>query len=357
MAAATRPGPADARVPCPLCGGLIHPIAGRCKHCKGDLREYRSTRPAAGATLPALNLPSPATNGTGANHGHAGPAGALNGHGNGHGAATNGYHAPRAQQQQQQQSLAEAFAAAAPIPLPARPGPAEAVPILPPRPTGNYAAPAPRASWKSWPVIVIILAVIAIVAAVVLMLFPPGGSAAKDEGTNHSLQPAPDRMDTNPAPATPRQPPSTDPDPWSRGGGGGTAPTKPPSAQAAPDDPDIDDPDVDDALTSRDPFSRRGGGAGGIGGLGGFASPRAGMLYSIIKHACTRLASCNVTSPQTRALCDVYARVPATTPSCAAATRCLRSIDDLSCDALGNDASALWQLKDKLDECADAMSC
>ncbi|HEY1553535.1 MAG TPA: hypothetical protein VGF94_01815 [Kofleriaceae bacterium] len=36
------PRTADARVPCPLCGGLIHPIAGRCKHCKQDLTELRA---------------------------------------------------------------------------------------------------------------------------------------------------------------------------------------------------------------------------------------------------------------------------------------------------------------------------
>src|SRR5438045_2510286 len=61
MAAAARPGPPDprdardGRVPCPLCGGLIHPIAGKCKHCKADLTAYRSAPPAASAPLPALH--------------------------------------------------------------------------------------------------------------------------------------------------------------------------------------------------------------------------------------------------------------------------------------------------------------
>src|SRR5215467_11037283 len=58
MAAAARPGPPearDARVPCPLCGGLIHPIAGKCKHCKADLSAYRAARPAANTPLPALH--------------------------------------------------------------------------------------------------------------------------------------------------------------------------------------------------------------------------------------------------------------------------------------------------------------
>ncbi len=220
--------------------------------------------------------------------------------------------------------------------------------ILPPRPTGRIVAPAPRSSWKSWPVIVIILAVIAIVTAVVLMLFPPGG-AARDEGTNNSLQPAPERMDTNPspAPATPRQPPSTSPDPWSRRGGG-TAPT-PPTPTPPPDDPDIDDPDVDDALASRDPFSRRGGTLG---------MRSTSMLYSIVKHACTRIAACGTTNTQTKQLCDLYTRVPSVPPpSCSAATRCLRSIDEMSCDIPLDDPSSLLKLKDRFTDCADALGC
>jgi peptidyl-prolyl cis-trans isomerase A (cyclophilin A) len=43
-----------ARIPCPACGGLVHPISGRCKHCKADLHALRGSRPAAAAQLPAL---------------------------------------------------------------------------------------------------------------------------------------------------------------------------------------------------------------------------------------------------------------------------------------------------------------
>ena len=342
MAAVTRPGPADARLPCPLCGGLIHPIAGRCKHCKGDLRSMRTTRPAAGATLPALSSagaasPAPA------------PAnGNVWGRPNGHAAAAP--QPPQPQPQPQPPSLVQAVAAAAPIPLAIHAGPADAVPILPPRPTGRHPAPAPRASWKSWPVIVIILAVIAIVTAIVLMLFPPGG--ARDEGTRNSVQPAPDRMDTNPAPATPRQPPSTNPDPWSRGGGAGSgaAPGKPPDD----DDRDIDDPSIDDALANRDPLSRRGGlGAGGFG----LGSAGTDMLYSIFKHGCARVSTCGSSNAQLETLCQAFSsRPPVAPPACSAATRCLRSIDQLSCDAL-EDAQSLYQLRYKLTDCVDAMSC
>jgi hypothetical protein len=335
MAAVPRFGPADARIPCPLCGGLIHPIAGRCKHCKNDLRSMRSTRPAAAAQLPALH--------------HAAPAPAVNGHARGPMAEAaprvNGYHAAPPHDPPPP-SLVQAVAAAAPIPMAIHHGPADAVAILPPRPTGRFTAPAPRASsWKSWPVIVIVLAVIAIVTAIVLMLFPPGG-APRDEGTNNSLQPAPDRMDTNPTPSTPRQPPSTNPDPWSRRGGGS------PSAPTPPDDPDIDAPDVDDALATRDPFSRRGGGGGALG------MQSTSMLYSIVRHACTRITTCGTTTPQTKQLCDLYTRVPSVSPpSCPAATRCLRSIDEMSCDLKIEDASSVLQLKDKFTDCSDALRC
>lgn len=330
-------------MPCPLCGGLIHPIAGRCKHCKGDLRTTRSTRPAAAATLPSLTpVPGAHANGRPTTNGASAPATG----------------APAAAPAQ---SLVQAVAAAAPIPLAIHHGPVDAVAILPPRPTGRHPAAAPRSSWKSWPVLVIILAVVAIVTAVVLMVFPPGGPKT-DEGSRNSLTPAPDRMDTNPtpAPSTPRQPPSTSPDPWSRRGGGSG-----PGAQVDPpaDDPDIDSPDVDDAIT-RDPLARRGG--GGLGGLGGGSLGGGGtlgtrgtdMLYTIVKQACSKAQACSISNAQVRALCDQYARYPhVTPPRCPAAARCLRSIDDLSCDASLDDPLSLLQLPQKLSDCADAMSC
>ena len=135
-----QPGVAEARVPCPLCGGLIHPVAGRCKHCKQDLTALRSGRPSAAAPLPALQ--------------QAAPVATL-----------------VANESSQ--------------------------PILPPRPTGRLATmqPGPRAAWASWPVIVIIIAVIAILVAVVVRAWP-----AHDSGPEHTLQPppAPERMNTDP---------------------------------------------------------------------------------------------------------------------------------------------------------------
>lgn len=41
------------RVPCPLCGLPVHPIAGRCRHCRSDLtRVPRPTTPTTASTSP-----------------------------------------------------------------------------------------------------------------------------------------------------------------------------------------------------------------------------------------------------------------------------------------------------------------
>lgn len=42
------------RVACPACGAAIHPIAGRCRHCRADLTRRRDDGPqTAAATAPA----------------------------------------------------------------------------------------------------------------------------------------------------------------------------------------------------------------------------------------------------------------------------------------------------------------
>jgi hypothetical protein len=59
MAVPARPAsPADARVACPTCGGLIHPVAGRCKHCKTDLSAAHATRLARHAAPQVAALPA-----------------------------------------------------------------------------------------------------------------------------------------------------------------------------------------------------------------------------------------------------------------------------------------------------------
>jgi hypothetical protein len=210
MATAARPtNPADLRVPCPLCGGAVHPIAGRCKHCKQDLTAHRGARPHAAVPLPAL-VAAPA-------------APAIEKRTNGHSVPI----AVAAREISQPQS------------------------ILPPRPTGrSIDAQERRAAWRSWPVVVIGLAVVAIVAAVVLMLWPDNRADAK----RLPPPPAPERMDTNPvaphaqavpppqqqhAPQAPQAPQPPQPP---RGNHAGTDPWDDPAPRPRdPDDDSLDD--------------------------------------------------------------------------------------------------------------------
>lgn len=306
MAAAARPGPSDARVPCPQCGGLVHPIAGRCKHCKADLAAYRSARPAAQAALPPL-AQLPASPPPVVVPGHAAympvPAGAV---------ATR---APRTRSDDDSQ------------------------PILPPRPTARMQGAAPKRSLLAhWPVIVIVLAVVAIAVAVALMLWP-----AKDKGDpkTSAPMPAPERMDTNPLapqgsltpppPSHPQQPAPPDPpaaDPWANGNG---------AAPAAPD------PNLDPADPLHDPFAAQGG------------APAAQFSMTILKHACDRLATCGNSDPMLRATCDGFSHIlpNAPAPTCAAAQRCLARVDALDCDAAADMTSPTSVMMD-IKECLDA---
>lgn len=326
MAAAARPGPAEARIPCPLCGGLIHPIAGRCKHCKGELGELRTARAAAAAALPPLAI-APAL--------AARPA---------PGAPARAHVAPPA--------IADAKAHAV-VALP--------VEILPPRPTARQPArPASTTAWRSWPIVVIAIAVIAILAAVALMVWPPGGGS-DDRGAASSNRlgapPAPDRMETDiaptaptPAPSQPDPAPTPAPDPGARG----ADPWQPGPRQpdpGTPADPALPTPtpiDPDD-----DPSDPNASGRSSFSGLG--TSP---FLFSVLRRACTRVTQCGGVDPAIGLMCQSARSWPTLpTPSCPAAQRCLARIDDLSCDSKLDSSTALLELMTRFDDCADAMSC
>jgi len=316
------PQPTDARTPCPVCRAPIHPIAGRCKHCKTDLAALRQVRPAAGAALPPLAAvparPAPQV--------VVPVAAAANTYGaNGMVTITRLEPAPAITDEPSQ-------------------------PILPPRPTGRMgtATVSKRSTWKSWPVVVIMLATIAIVAAVVLMAFPPGGAAA-DTGTpgKRGLEPppAPEHMDQNPlvpnAPHSQVSPPT---------------PVPAPDPNAAPrhtPDPLPADPDVD-------PFT----GLGQRGGLGrGLKNPFSGtgdmgMMGAVLRHACDRLKQCGSTADTLRMVCDSMQAMPqSTAPSCPAAQRCLTKVDQMACGTTGDDMTVIMGLMTGLQDCVDAMSC
>ena len=311
------PQPTDARMPCPVCRAPIHPIAGRCKHCKTDLATLRQVRPAAGAALPALAASTPAA---------------------------------RPPPPQVVVPVAAAYGANGMVTITDDPS----QPILPPRPTGRMgtATVSKRPAWRSWPVIVIMLATVAIVAAVVLMAFPPGGAAA-DTGTpggKRGLEPppAPEHMDQNPlvpgAPhskLTPPAPPAT-PDPL-------------PPPRHTPDPLPVDpDPDPD-------PFAGlglHGGGRGAVGKLFNGASG-IGMMGAVLKHGCERMKQCGSTADTIRMTCDLTLRsLPQqAVPSCPAAQRCLDRVDQMSCGATGDDMTVILGLMTSLQDCVEAMSC
>ena len=338
---------ADARVPCPLCGGLIHPIAGRCKHCKADVAAQRAARPAAVASLPPLASAAPAPPPIGSSPSPYVPQPA--------------FVAPNAMP-----------ISAAPIALPALSS--ESGPVLPPRPTGRMQSEAPRSIWRNWPMLVIVVAVVAIAAAVVIMMWPPPNEA-KAGSRRLPPPPAPERMDTNPIP-----PRSGQGDPWNNG----TVPrTPPPPAPAPPANPDPDDdraaidPDAqpdDPAIDPRDPLldpfaSPRpnrgqrnprpgvrpnpyfGGGPDPFASMGGTA-----FMFTALSRLCERAKSC---SNDVDLLCQSLDSFPTPPPppSCPAATRCLAELDKLDVCGAGSSPTAFTSLFQTATSCMDAMRC
>jgi hypothetical protein len=311
MAVAARSsGPSEARIPCPQCGGLIHPIAGRCKHCKADVAALRSARPAAATALPALARGL--ANGAPGNHG--------------------------------QVAAAVATVANTPVAIHRQEA---SQPVLPPRPTEQMPSAEPRSLWRNWPLIVIALALLAIGTAVVMMLWPPS-NRSKVESRTLAPPPAPERMDTNPLPPPSAQPPAPQPpgaDPWTSPGGGAG-----PSGQIdPPDDPD-DTIDPDDIL--KDPFA----GPRGLPKL-----PRLGtnaFAFTLFGHACKRFASCGNAQPILTDYCAMIDRmIPSSPPpSCTAAKSCLDQADQLDCSTAFNSITDLMKLVQSPD-CEAATRC
>jgi hypothetical protein len=309
---------------CPVCGGLIHPIAGRCKHCKTDLSAFRAQRPQAAAQLPALAQraePPPPHPQAQAVIPPSAPE-AFNG--NGHSAPTSQAPSPWAPP-----SAHHAFQAENPQPVSPAQLAQEAAQqaILPPRPSGmswthmQRQAP-PRSAWRSWPMVVIILAMIAIVTAVVIMVWPTSSRADVDKKGALEPPPAPERMDMKPTTPTPPPPkaPTAD-DPWG------------PSGQITPGKIDPLDPTAPSGGANSD-----------------------AMAKVAMRHLCDRMSQCsNVGSLQS--LCNAMPN--AAPPSCAAAQRCLEHIDTISCSTSTDDDAfqVLTTVMTKVPDCMDALRC
>lgn len=283
----------DGRIPCPLCGGLVHPVAGRCKHCKEDLAARRSGRAAAATPLPSLQ-------------------------GNGSGPVAGVMPAMIAQ------------IAPHPISVPIHGTNGFTGTVLPPRVTGRgMHAEKPRASWKSWPMLVIVLASVAIIVAVVLMVWPPGTA---DAGRKIVQPPAPERMETDPLPPAGAGN-ANGADPW-----GGHSQIDPPAAPVAPratPDPLPPTPRAQPQDPLADPF-----GPDPFGGLS--AASSTAMMQAVMTHACDKLKTCPNADDMTTAVCDGFKMFPkAPPPSCDAAQKCFDAIDKLDCDADTNPMSVM----------------
>ena len=332
MAAAARPGPSEARVPCPVCGGLIHPIAGKCKHCKSDLRELRGPRPTAVVSLPALGGARPAVANPGAAAIVAAAAAKLdaNGQKNGHS------HAP------------------ATGGIPSGVVTDGTKPILPPRLTqqryaaSGTSASGERSAWRSWPVVVIVIAVIAIIAAIVLMVWPPTVDSGKRAGS--VVPPAPDRMNTESLPAPKVAPaPAPDPhapppgDPWTKSGhiDVDPDPLDPQPSNPSPSANNQPLPDWNDLL--RDPNL----------GMLNFQDPKVALFIGLAKHVCSRAAACGNSS---MTICDAIEQMPdAPMPACKAVQKCIDHADHLTCGKA--DPYGITELFQMFPDCIDASRC
>ncbi|CAN5725209.1 hypothetical protein BH11MYX1_BH11MYX1_46630 [soil metagenome] len=283
MAGSARPSALDdGRVLCPLCGGLVHPVAGRCKHCKQDLATLRTGRQAAHIPLPPLQ---------------------------GGGVAN---------------AMPEIIHAIAPIAIPAARGPIGPSPVLPPRVTGRSRAVEPgRSAWKSWPMLVIVLASAAIIVALVMMVWPPG---AGDVGKRNVVHPpAPERMNTDPLPPAGAGN-SNGADPWGGHSQADPAPTPRPTPDPLPQAPLPDN----QAAPQQDPLADPFAGGGGLG----LGAKSTDLMFAAMEHACTKAKSCPNRDDTLTSICDSLALFPhGAAPNCDAAKRCFDAIDKLDCDA------------------------
>jgi hypothetical protein len=302
-----------------VCGGQIHPIAGRCKHCKSDLVAYRAGRDAqAPIALPAL--------GHGANAHGPQPTATSGAHTNGNGYA----HA----------HVVNGFAP----PTPMMPNPPPVLGSFLPQAAVVASLPNARqaSAWsRRWPIVVVVLAAIAIVVSIVMLVMPDkkenAGKPVKRGG------PAPERMDTNPTnpttPSIPNQQGAVPPDdPW------GAAPSIPdPPPPPPPGDP----------LDPQFPG----------GGTSGTAAPAAkDFPKAMLTTMCDRMVSCGATSQvkqmcrqvedmldgQTASACQRYDRDKA--------GQCISALSKFPCSTAGAgfDIDQLAQLATGIPACVEA---
>jgi hypothetical protein len=333
---AARPGapsPADPRVACPACGGLIHPIAGRCKHCKTDLTAMRgpalapppaaamAPRQLAGAPIPppiAAYAPQPANVGPVTNWAARplGPAPAANGY-NGHG---NGALHPLAP-----------------------PGGGSFLPTSAAS-SGQVATAAQLArnsAWsRRWPIIVVILAAAAIAVSIYLLV---KGNEQKSSKVKRSTVPTmDDGMNTNPLTGGGQG--GATPDPW------GQAPSLPPP-------PDDDDQIEDDDILGG------GGGGGNPFAAPATAPPRDKFFQSMYSTVVERLETCGAPKDTVDSLRTVLGSLDIDSSmgslcreyDTVKAGACIKKLRDFPCVGMGSwDSTQVYSMFSSFTECSEA---
>ena len=323
MAMATRSNranPSDARIPCPVCGQQIHPVAGRCKHCKTDLvkmREQHGQRApkvdlaAVGSApvpaAPPVFLPAPDAPGPAPGNGHAPP--------------------PTTFAPPPEVAPPPAFLAS----YPETPG------------------AAPEAKAPRWPLVVVLLAGIAIIVCAYILLFA-GDDSAKASSVKKSSggMPAPDRMETMPAPPPVQVPDLADP--W-------TAPPAPDPAPAPT--PNLPSDPFADPFGAPPPRS-----ATPPGGVPIAEEFMAGVFDAMCRKAAAcgldqiGVDACNLLSSSGFAdLSREEVRAGRCTYDEAKAARCLASIDALSCNGTGMDLDQALGSFLGIGDCTTALVC
>jgi hypothetical protein len=337
-------------MPCPICRGEIHAVAGRCKHCKTDLVELReramraARAQAMGATVPPRPMsPPPPT-----------------------------MSSPPSPSPQHQ-------AIPAPFPLSPLHTDVEAPQPQPqPQPQNDTMAAPPPPQWgeppayfgpevvsvrqqpsawsRRWPMVVSAVALLAIGVSLGMLAerWRTGGSRSNGDGRmrNASTTPrmVPDHMPKPllPGPSAPRQVP----DPRA------PDPTSPPSAQIAPQAPNMF------GGPSPSPSPVPGGPQGG-GDAGAFRAFTASLTDSL----CTKLGECGADSG-TQSICRAFAQqldpedaaAKVASGECSfnqkAADACLRAVSALRCDTAAATGMMDWlSQSQQVTECAEAYTC
>jgi hypothetical protein len=347
MAVPARPAsPADARVACPTCGGLIHPVAGRCKHCKTDLSAAHATRLARHAAPQVAALPALGGAAAAAAAPAPGPA-----------APSSPWAPPQAGAAPADATRPLAPFSEVPVPVSGRVGETPR-----PLPGGSGTASteeAPGVSrWVWW---VVGISAVVIIVMIVVLVWPQG-----KKSTAPRVGAAGDSMSTSPLPDRSGGGGATTPDPWAT------------PSQPAPATPDARTDDVlgslgallgggggsgsgslDDTLT--DLFNSLGGGGLGGGGTGGASSAPADFLGGAADALCDRLTACGTPAfmcAQTRSLMNTMGRSMFGQCSVddSAAESCIDSIKALSCRdvELGRLPSTAQRIAPR---CMRAMDC